>query len=93
MLNRGELPRLSTDEVARRTLGEQADLLAPLLLNGRRGGEDDGRFVEAPYQLQPHDGLTRARWRHDVVLALDGLRGLHLGKDLALILPERVAKL
>jgi hypothetical protein len=64
-----------------------------LLLDGRRGGEDDGRFVEVPDQLQPHDGLTRARWRHDVVLAVDGLRGLHLVQDLALILPERVTKL
>jgi hypothetical protein len=91
-VDRGEPPRLPTDEVSRRTLGERADLLAPLLLDGRRGGEDDGGFVEAPDQLQSHYGLTRARRRHDVVLAL-GLQGLNLVQDLALILPERVAKL
>ena len=91
-VDRGEPPRLPTDEVARRALGEQADLVAPLLLDGRRRGEDDGGFVEAPDQLQSHYGLARARRRHDVVLALGGLRGLHLVQDLALILPERVAK-
>ena len=67
--------------------------LAPLLLDGRRGGEDDGGFVEAPYQLQrPAMVLPEPGGATMWCLRLGGLRGSHLVHGSGADTSERVAE-